>query len=457
MSNIAAKRKSSKNLLADQTALDLDLMAGLQYWWGKKIQYFFICLFTCLVLGTFLFFGLKVNHNSKLHYSQLVFKTATTNSPINLQRIINPELISRLVLQEEFNNLNPENIVNRLSLDNYHPLAQDISNQILNLNDTALKKLVLSGAQLEAAILQLDGFSQNHYVLRLTHNDTSITPAQASLLLNRLIALFNEKTSQEVDFQRSQLFFLKTIDDQELIQAGFLFQKIQALKDNIQIIKRDFSELVTGVDFAELQTNLNRFDQYLNRSSANAFDENTIRLQNKAEELQNKMDSLYAILNLLQKKQSNLPLTTIPNKDTSTIAQIDSNSIQSLLNLGQELSSVEMINDLASEIKELSFQKASIQSQLELNERLQNNVDNRDEVTVSEFNQSINQVNEIIQMIISEKNPTRYLNVVSPPKYFNDAHSFYQSYIRYLALGIIIVSLSLFLIYLLRSHYNRNH
>lgn len=410
-----------------------------------------------MVLGFILFAGLKIHNSSKLHYSQIVFKTSTTNSPINLQRIINPELITSLVLQEEFNNLKPQAIIDHLSLDNYHPLAQDVTNKILNLEDSALKKLVLSGNQLENAILQLDGFSQNHYVLRLTHNETGITPAQASLLLSQLIKLFNEKTSQEVDFQKSQLYFLQTINESNLSQAGFLFEKIQSLKGNIQTIKRDFSELVTAVDFAELQTNLNQFDQFLNSSVDNATDEITIRLQNQSNELETKINSLYEILNLLQNKQSGIRISNTPSNDTSTIAQIDSNSIQSLLNLGQELSSVEMINDIASEIKELSFQKASIQSQLELNQNLQQNNRNVEPLTVSKFNQVIQQVNDIVKLIVNEKNPVRYLNVVSPPKYFNDANSFYQSYVRFLALIVVIVSLSLFLVYLLRSHFRRNN
>lgn len=454
MPSISSKRKPN-NIIVHP--VDLDLIAGVQYWWSKKNQYFLLCLLICMVLGFILFAGLKNHNSSKLHYSQIVFKTSTTNSPINLQRIINPELITSLVLQEEFNNLKPQAIIDHLSLDNYHPLAQGITNQILNLEDSALKKLVLSGNQLENAILQLDGFSQNHYVLRLTHNETGITPAQASLLLSQLIKLFNEKTSQEVDFQKSQLYFLQTINESNLSQSGFLFEKIQSLKGNIQTIKRDFSELVTAVDFAELQTNLNQFDQFLNSSVDNATDEITIRLQNQSNELETKINSLYEILNLLQNKQSGIRISNTPSNDTSTIAQIDSNSIQSLLNLGQELSSVEMINDIASEIKELSFQKASIQSQLELNQNLQQNNRNVEPLTVSKFNQVIQQVNDIVKLIINEKNPVRYLNVVSPPKYFNDANSFYQSYVRYLALIVVIVSLSLFLVYLLRSHFRRNN
>ena len=454
MPSISSKRKPN-NIIVHP--VDLDLIAGVQYWWSKKNQYFLLCLLICMVLGFILFAGLKNHNSSKLHYSQIVFKTSTTNSPINLQRIINPELITSLVLQEEFNNLKPQVIIDHLSLDNYHPLAQDVTNKILNLEDSALKKLVLSGNQLENAILQLDGFSQNHYVLRLTHNETGITPAQASLLLSQLIKLFNEKTSQEVDFQKSQLYFLQTINESNLSQSGFLFEKIQSLKGNIQTIKRDFSELVTAVDFAELQTNLNQFDQFLNSSVDNATDEITIRLQNQTNELETKINSLYEILNLLQNKQSGIRISNTPSNDTSTIAQIDSNSIQSLLNLGQELSSVEMINDIASEIKELSFQKASIQSQLELNQNLQQNNRNVEPLTVSKFNQVIQQVNDIVKLIINEKNPVRYLNVVSPPKYFNDANSFYQSYVRYLALIVVIVSLSLFLVYLLRSHFRRNN
>ena len=456
MPSIPSKQKPN-NKIAPPTDVDLDLMAGVQYWWGKKNQYFLLCLLLCMVLGFLLFVGLKNQNSSKLHYSQIVFKTSTTNSPINLQRIINPELISNLVLQEELNNLNPEAIINHLSLDNYHPLAQDITNQILNLEDSALKKLVLSGNQLESAILQLDGISQNHYVLRLTHNETGITPAQASLLLNQLIKSFNEKTSQEVDFQKSQMHFLQTINESNLKEVGFLFQKIQSLKNNIQTIKQDFSELVTAVDFAELQTNINKFDQYLNLSNGNLTDEITIRLQNQSDEIEIKINSLYEILNLLQNKQSSLRIANSPSNDTSTIAQIDSNSIQSLLNLGQELSSVEMINDIASEIKELSFEKASIQSQLELNKNLKKNNRNVETITVGQLNQVIQQVNDIIKMIINEKNPARYLNVVSPPKYYNDTNSFYQSYARYLALVVIVVSLSLFLVYLLRSHFSRNN
>jgi len=206
------RKKSSPRRKArsqDIQEIDLDLMGAFRYWWALKFQYAVFMVVSIGLASLLIFFILQQQNNSRLHYSEIIFKTATSNSPISLEQIINPSFLRSLTGQQtELANLDAQQLVENLSLNRVYPQADQITDQILNLDDATLKKLVLSGDQLENTVNQLTNLSRQHFALRLIHNQTSLSPAQSELILNRLIDHFNQKTSQDVDFQRTRLFTL---------------------------------------------------------------------------------------------------------------------------------------------------------------------------------------------------------------------------------------------------------
>ena len=356
--------------------------------------------------------------------------------------------------QTELANLDAQQLVENLSLNRVYPQADQITDQILNLDDATLKKLVLSGDQLENTVNQLTNLSRQHFALRLIHNQTSLSPAQSELILNRLIDHFNQKTSQDVDFQRTRLFTLQKISESDLQSQILLFEKLNAIRSNLRIIQSDYSELVTQTDFSILQTQLNRLDQFLFQSEGINNDEITLRLENQVEELSSKLASLYEILELIQNNETTVTTYTgTRGSEGTTIAQINNDSIQSLLSLGKELSAVDLINQTAAEIKQLSFQKAELESQLQLNQRLKENSVIPQQVSANEVNQVITQLNELITVVVSEKNPDRYLNVTVPPRYFSDRAQLRQQFIRYALLASILIALMGLLIYFIRFQF----
>jgi hypothetical protein len=452
------RKKSSpriKTRSQDIQEIDLDLMGAFRYWWAMKFQYAVFMVVSIGLASLLIFFILQQQNNSRLHYSEIIFKTATSNSPISLEQIINPSFLRSLTgPQTELANLDAQQLVENLSLNRVYPQADQITDQILNLDDATLKKLVLSGDQLENTVNQLTNLSRQHFALRLIHNQTSLSPAQSELILNRLIDHFNQKTSQDVDFQRTRLFTLQNISESDLQSQILLFEKLNAIRSNLRIIQSDYSELVTQTDFSILQTQLNRMDQFLFQFQGIANDEITLRLENQVEELSSKLASLYEILELIQNNETTLP--TYAGKgggEGTTIAQINNDSIQSLLSLGKELSAVDLINQTAAEIKQLSFQKAELESQLQLNQRLKENLVIPQQVSANEVNQVITQLNELITVVVSEKNPDRYLNVTVPPRYFSDRAQLRQQFIRYALLTSILIALMGLLIYFIRFQF----
>ena len=87
--------------------------------------------------------------------------------------------------------------------------------------------------------------------------------------------------------------------------------------------------------------------------------------------------------------------------ENNTIAQINNDSIQSLLSLGKELSAVDIINQLADEIKQLSFQKAEIESQLLLNQRLKSGSTNKKDITFDQVNNG-HAVTEVLYIFVGD-------------------------------------------------------
>ena len=452
------RKKSSpriKTRSQDIQEIDLDLMGAFRYWWALKFQYAVFMVVSIGLASLLIFFILQQQNNSRLHYSEIIFKTATSNSPISLEQIINPSFLRSLTgPQTELANLDAQQLVENLSLNRVYPQADQITDQILNLDDATLKKLVLSGDQLENTVNQLTNLSRQHFALRLIHNQTSLSPAQSELILNRLIDHFNQKTSQDVDFQRTRLFTLQNISESDLQSQILLFEKLNAIRSNLRIIQSDYSELVTQTDFSILQTQLNRLDQFLFQFQGIANDEITLRLENQVEELSSKLASLYEILELIQNNETTLPTYAgTGGGEGTTIAQINNDSIQSLLSLGKELSAVDLINQTAAEIKQLSFQKAELESQLQLNQRLKENLVIPQQVSANEVNQVITQLNELITVVVSEKNPDRYLNVTVPPRYFSDRAQLWQQFIRYALLASILIALMGLLIYFIRFQF----
>ena len=452
-----SRRTPTQPVVTRGEEMDLDLIGALGYWWSKKIQYFILNLGILLTLGICLFFYLQFKNDSELHYSEVVFKTTTTNSNINLDQIIDPAIIKSQLEKEQFQNLKTDQLIKSLSIFQSFPQTDRIADQVLALSDTQIKKLALSGEQLEQTILALNELSQQYYALRITHNQSSITPSQADYLLNILIETFNKKTSQDIDLQQTQLFLLSAISEADLQNKNLLFEKLTAIRNNITTIQKEYIELVTTTDFSNLFSQLNLIDQYLYQSTGSGTDEVTIRIENSIEEINNKLLSLYQILDLIQNNQGQQSSMTMGNGENTSIAQLNNDSIQSLLSLGKELSGVDLVASTAEEIKDLSFQKAELQSQLNLNQKLRTSVNDNFSINVNSVNELIKEVNQLIKKVIKNKNPDRYLSVITPPLYYSDQANLMAQFGRYSMILFVLSFLSTFIFYLLRFQFRQSH
>ena len=114
---------------------------------------------------------------------------------------------------------------------------------------------------------------------------------------------------------------------------------------------------------------------------------------------------------------------------------------------------MDLINQTATEIKTLSFQKAELESQLQLNQRLKEKSVIPQIVKANDVNKVITQHNELIEVVLSKKNPDLYLNVIVPPRYFNDREKLMNKFIRIALLASILISLTGILIYFIRFQF----
>ena len=436
--------------------IEFDLIGAFRYWWSLRFEYALFTVMSILLASLAIFFMLQQQNNSRLHYSEIVFKTSTSNTPINLEQIINPSFLKSLISNKtELANLRTQKLIKNISLNRAYPKVDQITSKILKLNDSDIKKLAISGKKLEQTVNELAAISEDYYSLRLIHNQTSISPDQSELILNRLVDHFNQKTSQDIDFQRSRLFTLQKVSDTDMKSQTLLFEKLNAIRSNIRLIQSNYSEFVTKTDFSIISTELNRLNQFIFQFQGINNDEITIRLENQVKELSSKLASLYEIFKLIQNNQITLPSYTGTGgvEGAAVIAQINNDSIQSLLSLGKELSSSDLINQITTEIKQLSFQKAELESQLQLNQRLKEKSVIPQILTANNINKVITQHNELIEVVLSKKNPDLYLNVIVPPRYFNDREKLMNKFIRIALLASILISLTGILIYFIRFQF----
>ena len=171
-----------------------------------------------------------------------------------------------------------------------------------------------------------------------------------------------------------------------------------------------------------ITTILNQFDKYLYQSSQVDSEEIANRLTNEIDVINEKLNSLYDILKIIQNNQSQQSSLSSGGVENSTTAQINNDSIQSLLSLGKELSGVDLVNETAQEIKTLSFEKAELLSQLSLNKKLRETFSNAQLITIDQVNQLIVDVNNLTKKVIQEKilkdtlrlQPRLYFIVIRP-------------------------------------------
>ena len=205
-----------------------------------------------------------------------------------------------------------------------------------------------------------------------------------------------------------------------------------------------------------ITTILNQFDKYLYQSSQVDSEEIANRLTNEIDVINEKLNSLYDILKIIQNNQSQQSSLSSGGVENSTIAQINNDSIQSLLSLGKELSGVELVNETAQEIKTLSFEKAELLSQLSLNKKLRETFSNTQIINIDQVNQLIVDVNNLTKKVIQEKNPERYLTITTPPLFYSDQAESLEQFSKYLMVLIVLSILITFIYYILRFQFLTN-
>ena len=448
------RRSANLNPYTDHDEININLRAGFNYWLSKKNIFIIINLILITVM-IFLFAILTLNQKkADLRYSEIVFKTTTTNSNIKIDNIISSEAVKDFISKYKFTNLNAETLTESLSLTKIDPNRENLRKQLLNLSTQDLKNLSISDMALNNLIKNLQN-PENIYSLRLIHNSTNITQFQADLMTNYLIERFNNEIMTSLKLSASNLQKVEFLDKDDFENKLLLLDKYFFLKDLFSELKNNYSQYLINFDYSVYNNRINNLIPLFTianlKQSNNKLNSLEFTITNKVKVIDKKIETLYQILDIVRinpmNSFENNSLGT-SNVETNKIFSLDNDSIKSLLNIGSSLSSIELVEELVQEIKALSFKKADLIADLYYFDNEINLLTNNQNYGLSYVNELILDINKQVTLINAYLNPNNYIEIINPIHFYSEIEQIYKINILYFLLSVVLIFLLTFSFYI---------
>ena len=448
------RRSANLNPYTDHDEININLRAGFNYWLSKKNIFIIINLILITVM-IFLFAILTLNQKkADLRYSEIVFKTTTTNSNIKIDNIISSEAVKDFISKYKFTNLNAETLTESLSLTKIDPNRENLRKQLLNLSTQDLKNLSISDMALNNLIKNLQN-PENIYSLRLIHNSTNITQFQADLMTNYLIERFNNEIMTSLKLSASNLQKVEFLDKDDFENKLLLLDKYFFLKDLFSELKNNYSQYLINFDYSVYNNRINNLIPSFTianlKQSNNKLNSLEFTITNKVKVIDKKIETLYQILDIVRinpmNSFENNSLGT-SNVETNKIFSLDNDSIKSLLNIGSSLSSIELVEELVQEIKALSFKKADLIADLYYFDNEINLLTNNQNYGLSYVNELILDINKQVTLINAYLNPNNYIEIINPIHFYSEIEQIYKINILYFLLSVVLIFLLTFSFYI---------
>lgn len=451
------RRSATLHSHTDHDEIDIDLKAGFNYWLSKKN----IFIITNLILITVMIFLFAIinfyKEKSDLKYSEIVFKTTTTNSNIKLDNIFSMEAVKDFISKYKFTNLNAETLTKSLLLTKIDPNRENLRKQLLNLSPQDLKNLSISDDALNNLINNLQN-PENVYSLRLIHNSTNITQSQADLMTNFLIERFNNEIIANVSLNTSKLQKVEILDKDDFENKKLLMDKYFFLKDLLSELQNNYSQYLFNFDYSLYKNKLDNLVLLFNVANSKQSNKLLTNFQfsitNRVKVIDKKIETLYKILDIVRinpmNSFENKPLST-SNVETNKIFSLDNDSINSLLDIGSSLSSIELVKELVQEIKLLSFDKAELISDLDSFNNEKTNLINDKNYNLSYVNELILDMNKQVMLVNDYLNPNIYIEIINPSQFYSDSMQINKNNIRYFLLSVALIFSLTFCFFILRG------
>ncbi|MBD1136929.1 hypothetical protein IDH35_04915 [Pelagibacterales bacterium SAG-MED49] len=421
-----APKKKTKHSSEGEGEIDLRQLS-IQLWYNRKLI-FFGTIFVALISLLIVFLTNKTFSSNKQSYVLTILSgdLGENNSRI-VSALKSREYISDTLLKLGLE-IDPAQINNNLIIQNKtNPLKESLQERIISLEDKDIKNLALSSNELTSIIESLNDKSENVISIKFFHLPLSMSYEQANDFLITLTDSVNEKILLRTNRENLNLNSINTKDFENYFntyeQLARYTDMINTIQTNVSIMRRNYEDLLIGIDLSEYSNLANISQKLLYELSKNlgntiAIDTLNINISNKNRDIEDLKESLEILnseqsVNINTGKQKN-----IDEQMTNNTTQLDGAIFDKILNLGSEVSLITFRLNTLSKIQILQSERNALIKQkdlLDLPMQL-----GQEELTIENVGKRIKllsyKLNELIKQVRNFTQPRAALEVIKNPE-----------------------------------------
>ena len=423
-----AQKKKTKHSSEGEGEGEIDLrQLPIQLWYNRKLI-FFGTIFVALISLLIVFLTNKTFSDNKQSYVMTLLNgdLGKDNSRI-VSALKSREYISDTLLKLGLE-IDPVQINNNLIIQNKtNPLKESLQERIISLEDKDIKNLALSSNDLTSIIESLNDKSENVISIKFFHLPLSMSYEQANNFLITLTDSVNEKILLRTNRENLNLSSINTKDFENYFstyeQLARYTDMINTIQTNVSIMRRNYEDLLIGIDLGEFSNLANISQKLLYELSKNlgntiAIDTLNINISNKNRDIEDLKESLEILnseqsVNINTGKQKNIDETM-----TNVTTQLDGAIFDKILDLGSEVSLITFRLNTLSKIQILQSERNALIKQkdlLDLPMQL-----GQEELTVQSVGKRIKllsyKLNEVIKQVRNFTQPRAALQVLKNPE-----------------------------------------
>ena len=421
-----AQKKKTKHSSEGEGEIDLGQLSR-QVWYNRKLI-FFGTIFVALISLLIVFLTNKTFSDNKQSYVMTLLNgdLGKDNSRI-VSALKSREYISDTLLKLGLE-IDPVQINNNLIIQNKtNPLKESLQERIISLENKDIRNLALSKRDLTSIIESLNDKSENVISIKFFHLPLSMSYEQANNFLISLTENVNNKILLRTNRENLNLSTINTKDFENYFntyeQLARYTDMINTIQTNVSIMRRNYEDLLIGIDLGEYSNLANISQKLLYELSKNlgntiAIDTLNINISNKNRDIEDLKESLEILnseqsVNINTGKQKNIDETM-----TSNTTQLDGAIFDKILNLGSEVSLITFRLNTLSKIQILQSERNALIKQkdlLDLPMQL-----GQEELTVQSVGKRIKllsyKLNEVIKQVRNFTQPRAALEIIKNPE-----------------------------------------
>lgn len=356
---------------------EIDITEIFKKWWRFRKFVFFQTIIASLIITFILIFSHKVYINKTQRYIMAVVKTGYENRSSQILAGYKSQPYILKSLKRLSLNIDPNELLEYLIIEeSIDPISKDIKKQILSADDTKLKSLALTNADLSRIIQDLNDNSKELITIQLYHEALNLSAEQAKNLIVSLTKTVNENLLLRSSREENLISIIETknikknfINNSEQIER--LSNIINSSQKNISEMKSKYRSLLKNYDLENLSTLANISQKILYEISTRIGSSFTVdNLNVHISKKERDINDLKSSLEFLDNQKIETLRSSNQNGDKSetsgNITQLEAEVFDKILSIGSVLDLNTFRLQTVEKIQQLQREKSNLINQKEL-------------------------------------------------------------------------------------------